>query len=397
VSSGAAGEGSQTQMVRRVLGVHDNEVPGPTLVCIGGMHGNEPAGVQALSRVLKLLGEPGTTMRGRFVALAGNLAALRVGQRFIDRDLNRAWSQANVEALRRQSPAEDCAEDREQRELLKALDQVRHEARGPVIFVDLHTSSAPGASFVCMSDTLANQRIAMTLPVPTILGLEECIDGAIMDYFNGYSMVALAVEGGREQDPGTVDNLEAAVWISLLAVGMLPPGSVDRAGYEQRLRESVVGLPRVLEISHRQPIEHGEKFVMEPGFESFDKVAKGRLLARCDGRELVAPEDCRVLLPRYQGLGDDGYFLVRPVGVFRLWSATILRHCRVQAFVHWLPGVRRHPEQRHTLIVSGLANRFFVRDLIHLLGFRRLRIIDGQVCFSRRPDSIIDGSVTPAG
>lgn len=38
--------------VEWVLGCLRGARPGPTLVCIGGIHGNEPAGVQALRRVL---------------------------------------------------------------------------------------------------------------------------------------------------------------------------------------------------------------------------------------------------------------------------------------------------------------------------------------------------------
>lgn len=392
VSSTTTSEGPHTQVFRRVLGVYDKQVPGATFVALGGIHGNEPAGVHALLRVLASLEERQLPLRGRFVALGGNLAALRTGQRFIDRDLNRAWTLDNLEALRAQDSSEDDTEDREQRELVEILDQVRREARGPVIFVDLHTSSAPGASFACMSDTLANRRIAMALPVPIILGLEECIDGAIMDYFNRHKMVAVAVEGGREDDPGTIDNLEAAVWIGLLAAAMLSSDCVDRGAYERCLRESAGGLPRVLEVRHRQHIEPGEEFLMEPGFKSFDEVRKGRLLASGNGQSFVAHENCRVLLPLYQGLGDDGYFLVRSVGVFWLWFAGMLRRCRMHAFVHWLPGVRRHPEQNNTLIVAPFAKRLFAREIFHLLGFRRLRTVQGEMCFSRRPDPVIDGA-----
>ena len=136
---------------------------------------------------------------------------------------------------------------------------------------------------------------------------------------------------------------------------------------------------------------------MEPGFESFDKVEKGRLLARRDGEALVAPEDCRVLLPLYQGQGDDGYFLARKIGMFWLFVAAVLRRCRLQSVLHWLPGVSQHPDQPHTLVVSRFVWWLPVREVFHLLGFRRLRTADGQICFSRRPDSVVDGSPELSG
>lgn len=379
-----------TRMPQRILGVYESGVPGPTLICMGGIHGNEPAGVHALYRVLEALAEKGAPLRGRLVAMAGNLAALGREQRFIERDLNRAWSADEITELLGRPPDMDHAEDREQRELIAALDQCQAEARGPLLFLDLHTSSAPGASFSCMSDTLANRRIAFALPIPVILGLEECIDGACMEYFNRRGMIAMAVEGGRHQDPVSIDNLEAAVWLVLDAARMLPSGQVDLDACRATLSRSAAGQPPVLEILHRQQIAPGETFRMDPGFESFQPVKKGQRLGESDGEPLTAPRDCLVLLPLYQGQGDDGYFLVRPVPRFWLRVAAILRRLRLAAILHWLPGVRRQAGESDALIVEPRIARLFAVELLHLLGFRRQRTFGGQLHFSRRRDPSLD-------
>ena len=83
----------------RELGSWDSGRPGPTLLVTGGVHGNEPAGVHALRRVLAALGDVGPRSCGRFVALAGNLPALAAGRRFLSRDLNRGWGAASIAAL----------------------------------------------------------------------------------------------------------------------------------------------------------------------------------------------------------------------------------------------------------------------------------------------------------
>ena len=80
-------------MTDRVIGTVEAPAGGATLVGVGGIHGNEPAGVRALETVLAELGRPdGGLSRGRFIALAGNRPALDAGVRYIDRDLNRIWS-----------------------------------------------------------------------------------------------------------------------------------------------------------------------------------------------------------------------------------------------------------------------------------------------------------------
>ena len=43
-----------------------------------------------------------------------------------------------------------------------------------------------------------------------ILGLEECLAGGVLNYFDQKGLVCLAVEGGSHDDPHTIDNLEAA-------------------------------------------------------------------------------------------------------------------------------------------------------------------------------------------
>ncbi|HSM14698.1 MAG TPA: succinylglutamate desuccinylase/aspartoacylase family protein, partial [Thermoanaerobaculia bacterium] len=83
----------------RRLGDHEGSRPGPTVVAIGAMHGNEPAGAAAIRAVLERLRAERLPLAGRFVGLVGNRRALAVGSRFLDRDLNRRWSEAALDEL----------------------------------------------------------------------------------------------------------------------------------------------------------------------------------------------------------------------------------------------------------------------------------------------------------
>ena len=73
----------------RVVGRAVGERPGPTVIVMTTMHGNEPTGLIAARRVLQRIEDDGIELRGELVALAGNLPALREGIRYIDDDLNR--------------------------------------------------------------------------------------------------------------------------------------------------------------------------------------------------------------------------------------------------------------------------------------------------------------------
>src|SRR5690606_2635494 len=77
------------ELPEREIGRVVGELPGPTLIAIAGIHGNEPGGITAARRVLATLSRRKDIVRGEMVAFAGNLGALRQGRRYRLRDMNR--------------------------------------------------------------------------------------------------------------------------------------------------------------------------------------------------------------------------------------------------------------------------------------------------------------------
>lgn len=368
----------------RQIGSWDTGQPGPTLLVTGGLHGNEPAGVAACERVIAHLHEHQPALRGRFVALRGNRQALAEQCRFLKRDLNRGWGQAAIDALHKRVGDERSPEDLEQIELLQCFVDVERSASGPLLFVDLHTSSAEGPPFLCLADTIDNRRIGLATGVPIILGIEETLEGALLEWFADRGIAGFAVEGGQHDCPDAVDNHEAVLWVLLMRLGMLPEGYVDLAAHRERLRAAVGAAPPIVEIVHRQAIQAVDQFRMEPGFENFSRVAKGQLLAKDRTGEIRAPNACHVMLPLYQEQGDDGFFLARPVRGFWRWLAKCLRALHLSAIVPLMPGIRRDPNDRDTLLVNQNAARWFVVEVFHLLGFRKATKRSGQLAFRRR-------------
>jgi len=310
VSSGRAFELSEREL-GRVVG----QEAGPTLVAIAGMHGNEPAGIVAARRVLRRLESGGITLRGELIVLAGNLEALRRGARYQTKDLNRQWTDARIAELRALPPSALDAEDREQLELLAAIEGAGARARGPLHLIDMHTSSASGIPFVMFGDTPAQRRFVGGFRIPVIMGLEGLIDGVLSQYWTRQGWVTFAVEGGQHDDPSSVDSLEAVMWQSLAEAGLIDSQAADDVQRSVALLEQRRdGLPRVLEVVSRRSISSEDGFVMEPGFRNIDRARKGQLLARDARGEIRAPHDGLVILPLYQGLGSDGYFWGRALG-----------------------------------------------------------------------------------
>jgi len=247
--------------------------------------------------------------RGDVVMLAGNVAALERGVRFITRDLNRGWSAERLAALRAAGPLD--AEDREQLELADAIDQALRAARGPAFVVDLHATSAEGIPFALCRDEPEARGFASAFPVTLVLGLIEALSGTLAGLLGGRS-TAVVVEGGQSSNPETTRTHEAVLWLALVAAGTLAPASApDLAQHRETLARARGDLPRTLSVHHRHPVAPGDAFRMEPGFANIQRIRADQLLAHDRSGAIRAPGAGFLLMPLYQAMGDDGFFLGR--------------------------------------------------------------------------------------
>jgi succinylglutamate desuccinylase len=300
----------------RVLGRVRGKVAGPTVITVGGIHGNEPAGALAAQRVFARIAREAPALRGEFVAFAGNVRALEARERYIARDLNRNWSDASVAALGAGGAiGSRASEDTEQQELWWHIDAARRAARGAVYFLDLHTTSADGIPFGMIGASPTNREFALNFPLPVILGLIDKVNGALLEYMRTLGCITLGVEAGQNERASSVDNHEAVLWIALVSAGVLAEAAVpDLEHWRDTLALARRSLPRMMEVLHRHAICPEDRFQMEPGFANIQPIHAGQLLARDRHGEIRAKEQGMLFLPLYQALGDDGFFLGRQVG-----------------------------------------------------------------------------------
>ncbi len=378
---------------QRLIGVYDQGCQGPTLVCLGGVHGNEPAGIHAAKRVFETLTKQRIAIRGRMVGVIGNVEALRQGVRHVDVDFNRIWMSDRISRLNGNGSGETASvEDREQMGLLSTLHRVFAESQDEVFVLDMHTMSADGEPFALFGDTLPNRRFASRLHAPLILGLEEHIDGVVLDYVNSLGHVTVGVEGGRHDDPGSIDFIEAIIWLALASADMIREADVPQvASARERMSASSRNLPPVVEVCYRHPIADGDAFQMKPGYRNFQPVREGEILAHDKNGPIHCPEDGYILLPFYQGLGNDGFFIGREVKVGWLKVSSLLRRMRLDAVVHWLPGVKRHPTMKDNLIVNQSRAKWYALEIFHLLGFRKRRLEGDTLVVGRRKPHLANG------
>lgn len=368
----------------RVIGRVDGTRPGPLVVVIAGVHGNEPGGPIAARRLVDALREGAAPLAGTFVALVGNRPALQLGRRFIDRDLGRLWVPAEVERARGDAPP-SSVEQGELRGLLRELDALEEEFRGrETIYLELHSTSGPGVPFQAINDTLHDRALAFANPIPLILGVEESIRGSLLDYMETQGKSVLVIEGGQHEAPETAGNLESAIWMVLAAAGAVPREARAVQAQSARLRAAAAGAPSVAEVVYRHDTTPDDHFVMRPGFRHFQPIRRGEVLGDDVGGTVTAPMDGLLLMPRYQGLGSDGFFITQPVRRGWLGVSAALRRLGVDRALTWLPGVHRDPLRPRQVQVDPHVARYLLVPIFHLCGYRRLQPRNGRMVFARR-------------
>ena len=376
------------QVDERVIGHYEGSAGGPRVIVTGGVHGNEPAGIIAFGRVLDKLVESAPLFSGKLLGLAGNRAALALGQRYVEEDLNRIWLPERLRGDSNTTHPARTVDEVEQWELLREIQLVLNDFDGTAYFLDLHTTSAKGAPFSVLADTLANRRLAKRLPGAMVLGLEEHLDGTLLNFVNELGHVAIGFEGGRHGSPEAIDAQELALWETLVMAGCVRRHEIPGLS---TLSESVdaraAGTPRVVEIRHRHHVEFEDEFLMGPGCRNLQRIKRGQVLARDRNGEIVSSEDGRILMPLYQSQGSDGFFVVREVRSFWLALAVWMRRFRLDKVVPFMPGVTPHPALPDTYVVNRTVARWFVVEVFHLLGFRRNRFEAGRLVVSRRKET----------
>jgi predicted deacylase len=368
-----------------LIGEFVGDRKGPTLIVFGSVHGNEAAGALALRKIAERLPGLAPKLRGRVYFLAGNTRAIAKGVRFIDSDLNRHWTAENITHNRPGAPiTTKRAEDHEQTELLTILEKILKTAEAEVYALDLHSTSADGVPFATVGDTLRNRDFAQKFPVTILLGIEEQLDGTILEYLNNTGAVTLGYEGGQHFAEKTLLTHEALCWLALVHAGILAKEDFhDFEKHEDFLRRTT-GKPRVVEIRYRHAITEADEFRMELGFENFQPVRRGELLAAQKSGAVYASESGLLLMPLYQKLGEDGFFLGREVAPFWLRLSGVLRKLRVGSLMHLLPGVKKSAYDEDVFEINTNVAKLFPLQIFHLLGFRKRRWRGSKLVVSRR-------------
>ena len=309
-------------MTGRIISRYEGKEPGPLLICIGGMHGNESAGIEAIQEVFNLLSvepeiNPSFHYRGVMLGLRGNLEALQRNQRFLNRDLNRMMIPDEIARIQQLPPGDLMAEDRECLELIETIEkEIKNYQPDVTLILDLHTTTADGGIFTIAAEDDMSRVLAKGLHAPVVLGIAERLNGTTINYFNRpeSNCYCIVFEAGQHQDPFSKHRSVAAIVNCMRSIGAVDSKDVDHS-HDGLLINFSSGLPKITRLVYHYRIQPDEQFIMNPGYRNFQPVKAGQALAINQEGGIYAPVNGMVLMPKYQSQGDDGFFIVEPVEI----------------------------------------------------------------------------------
>ena len=259
--------------------VFDSGRPGPSLLVMGGVHGNEICGPKAIRQImLELAGGSLSLVKGKLVVVpVVNRLAYEQNVRLVDENLNRIF--------RRHKDAQ-TNEQRVANEITPLIDECDY-------MVDLHSLHTPGGRpFIFIdNDMPAHEAFVRSLGLNYILsgwnklyadaGLDQ---PASTDYAESRGKIAACVECGGHEDASSVD----------VARGVHPEGA-------EPSRDDL--WPRsAAEAGHRYRV-FKRGFQKSPGhlsrdWKHLDAVSRGDILAEYeDGERVIADQSGYILLP----------------------------------------------------------------------------------------------------
>lgn len=296
--------------------------PGPRVIILGAVHGNETCGTQAILRFLQAMHD------GQYPLLCGTLTlvpisnplAYQLGQRMGERNLNRNF---------RVTDTPQDFEDRVANQLAPLL--AAHD-----VLLDLHSFHTAGQPFVMLGprngsgDLEAFQRAAEEEALARRLGVRRMVEGWLDTYARGVARrlrnpnaslraqmlstdpsygigtteymrrqggYGLTLECGQHDDPQAPEVAYQAILNTLSFLGLIEA--------PQPQPQTDLEVLRLVEVVDRDHPE--DQFARE--WRSFDRLQAGEQIGqRADGQVITAPQPGFIVFPNPNALPGNEWF-----------------------------------------------------------------------------------------
>lgn len=269
----------------------DSGLPGPRLIVLGGIHGNELTGIEVVRALVDGFSTGGLALAAGSITLAlGNPKAIALGRRATapELDLNRSFTEAKI--------AHPSAYEEE-----RAAELAPFIADADVL-IDVHATNKPSKPFVVATEFDGRRGdLAKRFPCDAFVVAPDAVIGGTTDgWITRHGGFGIGYESGIAGDLTKVRRTKEAV-LRIARDLRLLAGSVRGDVYAQ----DVIDIEKAVVLD-------GRTFEFSPGkgLASFEPFAENETLGHLDGRPVTAPFDGLLLFPKPDHLRRPGL----PVG-----------------------------------------------------------------------------------
>jgi len=287
--------------------------PGPLIICVGALHGNEPMGLGAISNVFQKIKSHNIPLKGDLIGIAGNIPAIEKNTRYIDYDMNRCWYPELIKSIK--AGRRRLIEDQEVSELLEIIENNNNgKYYTQKILVDLHSTSSDKGNFIVVPEDESEHPTVKALHLPVVVDLHTYLEGTLLAYVHQMGFTSFALEGGLMGTDKAFSLHVSGLWEVLDAAGAISHHDHEVEDYySDVLQEISSELPKKVKVIYRHWVEDEDQFIMDDGYHNFMEVNKGQQLAKDKNGIVYAPFGGLIFMPLYQHQGNDGFFIVEEV------------------------------------------------------------------------------------
>ena len=264
----------------------DSGNPGPSVLVIGGIHGNESSGILAIKALLReFTDRPELLIAGRLTVALGNLEAIKLSQRGSQphADMNRVFSDEILQDMTRNDYEVQRA--RVLAPLIAAAD----------ITIDLHATNKPSDPMVIYpTDSPKLRELAKSFTAERVLtDPTHIIPNATDIYAEQHGHIGICYESGWINDADATGKITTAVQRLLELQKMVKPSDLDLATQHQTIYE--ITEPIIL-------TEAGFNWETPLGERSFDHFNIGDTIGYHGPTPLIAAYAGVIVFPKVKEL-----------------------------------------------------------------------------------------------
>lgn len=261
--------------------VINGRLPGPTSVILAGVHGDEPCGLEAFTKIIPTL----QIGAGKVFFIYGNPRAIQASSRFTETNLNRMFKPDKLLS----SPEKRSYEYQRAQFLKEFLNQAE-------AMLDIHASSNPNSQKFLICESNSNS-ITKFLPFDLLVSGFDTVEPGGTDYYmNSIGKMGICAECGYAGDATSTSIAEEVITAFLKARGHISGNLQSR--------------PQISIKIYQLYLAETNNFTLSRKFSDFEKVAKGEVLGIDGDKEVKAPVDSIILFPHStDSVGSEAFLL----------------------------------------------------------------------------------------